>query len=154
MKIPTIPFNARWLQFLYHNWNNCFSRMNLQERSLSTWRVLMWWWQASFSIMTGWKRRYVPFFCTRHDECNNSDFIPVIHDSQANRLAESRCCWLCFLVWKHGEGRPEGPCGLQEVPDRRAVSGFWGKCCLMRLSLGFALNITILKHSVCLAHVC
>lgn len=29
-----------------------------------------------------------------------------------------------FTVWKHGEGRSEGPRGLQEVPDGGAVSGF------------------------------
>lgn len=37
-------------------------------------------------------------------------------------------------MWKHGEGRPEGPCGLQEVADGGTVSGFWGKHTLIRLN--------------------
>ncbi len=34
-----------------------FARMNPQERSHFTWRVLMWWWLGSFSTTTGLRRR-------------------------------------------------------------------------------------------------
>ncbi len=34
-----------------------FARMNPQERSRFTWRVLMWWWPVSFSTTTGLRRR-------------------------------------------------------------------------------------------------
>lgn len=81
--------------------------------------------------------------------CNNSDFISVWNDSQADRVckpAESTCCWLCFLVRKHGKGRPEGPGGLQEVPDRGAVSRFWGKY-LMRLTAIWGATIRPWKNT-------
>ncbi len=41
------------------------------------------------------------------------DFVKLLNPDVADS---------CFLVWKHGEGRPASPCGVQEVPDRGAVS--------------------------------
>lgn len=41
--------------------------------------------------------------------------------SKQNSVALT-CCF--FLVRKHGKGGSEGSGGVQEIPDRRAISGF------------------------------
>lgn len=103
------------------------SRTSRLERSLSTWRVPMWWWQALSSTTTGWRRRCVSPCLKSWSICKTNNFsccnfAKGLIDC-VNRLT---MFFLLFLVWEHGTWGPEGPCGLQKVLDRGAISRFWG----------------------------